>query len=41
MDWCQYGEVLPDKEDILASKNYKKEISEKDAESFLDNLISK
>lgn len=41
MDWCQYDEVIPDKEDIKASKNYKKEVSSNDSENFLHALISK
>lgn len=40
MDWCQFDEVIPDNDDILASKNYKKELSKKDWKNFLKNLIS-
>jgi hypothetical protein len=38
MDWVQYGEVIPDEEDIKASINYKKDISRNNSKDFLDNL---
>lgn len=41
MDWCQYDEVIPDEADVKASKNYKTELSQNDAEKFLHTLISK
>lgn len=41
LDWCQYNEVIPDKNDIESSKNYKKELWNKDWKVFLSNLISR